>query len=59
MKLTEEMKLEMFEKMLEYEHMAERGTYDGVNYCTMADGMYEAFRIMGIASEYIAWSFGK
>lgn len=57
--MTDEKKMELFKKMLEYEHLAERGTYDGINYNTMADGMYSAFEILGIEHEYIAWSYGK
>lgn len=57
--MTQEQKMEMFEKMLEFEHLAEKKTYDGIDYNAMADGLYEAFRTLGIASEYIRWSYGK
>lgn len=45
--------------MLEIEHLAESKTYDNIDYSSVADGMFEAFKILGIESEYIKWSFGK
>lgn len=57
--VTTEMKEEMFEKMLELEHLAQKRTFDGIDYCDMANGMFKAFEIMGIGTEYIKWSYGK
>ena len=58
--MTDKQKNELFEKMLELEHLGEINTSNGINYfVTMSDGMFEAFKILGIESEYIKWSYGK
>lgn len=57
--ITNEMKEEMFKKMLEFEHLAEKQTFDGIDYNDKANGMFVAFEIMGIGSEYIEWAVGK
>lgn len=57
--MTEEMEISLFEKMLNLEHLAERGTYDGRNYFEQASGAYEMLTILGIGNEYIKWSEGK
>lgn len=57
------MKIKLFEKVLEKEHKAERfcngETYDGRNYSDQLTGAFEMLQILGLASEYTAWSEGK
>lgn len=55
----EEKKIEMFETMLKYETLAEKKTYDGVNYFDMANGAFSMLEIIGLSREYIRWAEGK
>ena len=57
--MTQEMKISLFEKVLELEHLAERTTYDGRDYTEQADGAFQMLQVLGISKEYINWSFGK
>ena len=57
--LNEEMKIKLFEKVLELEHLAEAHTFDGRNYCEQSDVAFQMLQIMGLGSEYINWSYGK
>ena len=57
--LNEEMKVKLFEKVLELEHLAEISTFDGRNYCEQSDGAFQMLQIMGLGSAYIRWAFGK
>lgn len=57
--MTQEKKLELFEKMLELEHLAATQTYDHHNYTELANGAYTMLEILGIGREYINWAIGK
>lgn len=57
--MTQDMKVKLFEKTLELEHLAEKKTYDGRNYAEQADGAFQMLEILGLSSEYIEWSFGR
>ena len=57
--ISEERKIEMFEKMLELEHLAEKATFDNRNYSEQADGAFQMLQIIGLSREYIKWSYGK
>jgi len=57
--MTNEKKTELFKKMLELEHLAERETYDGRDYNEQAEGAFEILTILGLGSEYVNWAIGK
>lgn len=61
--MTNKMKQELFKKMLEKEHLAERfcngETFDGRNYSAESTGAFEMLQILGLAKEYTDWSCGK
>lgn len=61
--MTNEMKLQLFEKMLELEHKGELQSegklFDHVNYIAESNGAFQMLQILGISSEYIRWSEGK
>ena len=57
--LTKEKKEELFNKMLELEHLAEARTFDGRNYNEEANGAFQMLEILGIAKEYIQWAYKK
>lgn len=57
--MTDEMKLKLFEKMLELEHLGETATYDGRNYAEQSNGAYALLKVFGLGEEYINWSCGK
>lgn len=57
--MTEEVKLKLFEEMLRLEHLAERRTYDGHDYCEQSEGAFKMLEILGLATEYIWWAVGK
>jgi hypothetical protein len=59
MKMTEEMKNNLFENMLRLEHLSDKQTYDNRNYFEQADGAFQMLKIMGLSKEYIEWSYGK
>lgn len=51
--------MELFEKVLELEHLAEKETYDNRNYYEQAIGAFQMLKILGVASEYVRWAEGK
>ena len=53
------MKEKLFNKLLELEHLAEANTFDGRNYYEEANGAFQMLCILGLAKEYIKWSYGK
>lgn len=57
--LSEEMKIKLFQKVLELEHLAEVPTFDGRNYCEQSDGAFQMLEVMGLGREYIRWSYGR
>lgn len=57
--MTNEMKEKLFNKLLELEHLAEANTFDGRNYYEEANGAFQMLCILGLAKEYIKWSYGK
>lgn len=57
--MSEEMKLQLFEKMLKLEALANTVTYDHHDYNEQANGAFEMLQILGIGREYIRWSEGK
>lgn len=57
--MTKEMKMKLFEEMLRLEHLAERRTYDGNNYCEQSEGAFKMLEILGLSTEYIWWAVGK
>lgn len=57
--MNEEMKIKLFEKVLELEHLAEAKTYDGRNYFDQSEGAFSMLQILGLGSEYINWAVGK
>ena len=44
--MTKEMKMKLFEEMLRLEHLAERRTYDGNNYCEQSEGAFKMLEIL-------------
>lgn len=59
MKMTEEIKIKLFENMLRLEHLRSERTYDNRDYFEQSDGAFQMLQIMGLSKEYIKWSFGK
>ena len=57
--MTKEMKMKLFEEMLRLEHLAERRTYDGRDYCEQSEGAFKMLEILGLSTEYIWWAVGK
>ena len=57
--LTEEMKVKLFEQMLELEHLSERKTYDGHDYVEQSNGAYLMLKALGLDSEYIVWAIDR
>ena len=57
--MTNEMKIKLFEKMLELEHLGETTTYDGRDYVEQSNGAWKMLVALGIEREYIHWSIGK
>lgn len=57
--MNKQIKLELFEKMLELEKLANEKTYDGRNYFEQSEGFYKSLVILGLNYEYIRWSVGK
>ncbi len=51
--MNDEMKLAVFEKMLDLEHLAESETFDGRDYAERANGAFEILAIIGLSNEYI------
>lgn len=59
MTISEEKKIEMFTKCLEYETLSNRRTYDNRDYFELSEGAFAIIDILGLGSEYINWSYGK
>lgn len=57
--MTEEMKIRMFERTLEFEKFSMMNTYDNINYSDKANGAYEMLEILGLGREYIKWTEDK
>ena len=57
--INEEMKIKLFQKVLDLEHLAEAHTFDGRNYCEQSEGAFAMLEVMGLGREYIRWSYGK
>ena len=57
--ISKEMKEKLFEEMLRLEHLSEVTTYDHRDYFEQSEGAYLMFKILGIDSDYIKWSYGK
>lgn len=57
--MSEEMKLKLFEKMLQLEHKSEKVTYDHHNYFEQSNGAFAMLQVLGLDREYIRWSEGK
>ena len=57
--MTEDMKLELFNAVLELEHLAEAHTFDHRDYAEQSNGAFLMLQILGLDHEYIKWSFGK
>lgn len=57
--VTQEMKMEMFAKVLELENLSATKTYDGHDYYEQADGAFQILQILGLESEYIEWAEGR
>lgn len=57
--MTNEMKMALFNKVLELEHLGEVETFDHHNYVEQSNGAYAMLQILGLNKEYIQWSFGK
>ena len=59
MTISEEKKIEMFTKCLEYETLFSIKTYDNEDYYALSEGAFNIIDILGLGSEYINWSYGK
>lgn len=57
--MSEEMKLKLFQQVLELEHKSETITYDHRNYFEQANGAFSMLQVLGLGTEYIRWSEGK
>ena len=63
--MTQDEKNKLFEKMLYLEHMGELQSNNQLSkFCTEdfigeSNGLWMAIDILGLAHEYIAWSYGK
>lgn len=64
--VTEQMKLELFHKMLYMEHMAEQqqdgklyGPLNAWDWNSESQGAFQMLEIMGLGRAYIRWSNGK
>lgn len=60
--ISEQMKLALFNKMLQLEHlgeMQEKGLFDHVDYIAESNGAYKMLDILGLGREYFRWSYGK
>lgn len=57
--MKKQTKQALFDRMLELEHLAQETTFDGVDYASKAEGMFEALTILGIEDEYLDWAYGK
>lgn len=59
--MTEEMKLNLFTKMLELEHLGEiqDKLFDHVDYVAESEGAYKMLQAIGLGREYLNWSIGK
>ncbi len=59
MTITEEKKIELFTKCLEYETLSNKHTFDNRDYWELSEGVFAALQILGLGREYIHWSEGK
>lgn len=57
--MPEEMKLKLFEKMLQLEHLAEMELFDKIDYYEQAEGAFKMLGVIGLEREYLKWSYGK
>lgn len=57
--MTNEIKMKLFERVLELEHLGEVETFDGRNYSEQTDGAFQMLQILGISKEYLDWAIGK
>ena len=62
-KMTDDMKIKLFEKMLWLEHMSELycdgKLYDKVDYWSECNGAFRMLEVIGLNTEYIYWAIGK
>ena len=59
MTISEEKKIEMFTKCLEYETLSGKRTYDNRDYFELSEGAFAIIEILGLGREYVNWSYGK
>lgn len=57
--MTQEMKIKMFEEVLQLTHLSEIRTYDNRDYFEQSEGAYKMLQILGLDKEYRSWSYGK
>lgn len=57
--MSNELKMQLFEKMEELYQLGNTTTYDGRNYFEQSEGAYAMLTILGIQREYIKWSVSK
>jgi len=55
--MTNEMKIKLFEKVLELEHKIR--IFDNEKYFEQLNGAWAMIEILGLGSEYIKWAIGK
>ena len=55
MKISNEIKMALFETMRELQKVANEPTYDGRNYYEQSEGAYKMLTALGINKEYIKW----
>lgn len=55
MKISNEIKMALFETMKELRKVASIQTYDGRNYFEQSEGAYKMLTALGINMEYIRW----
>lgn len=57
--MTEEMKINLFELMLELTHLSETQHYDHHDYFEQSNGAFKMLIVLGLDKEYINWSVKK
>ena len=59
MTLSTEMKIQLFERVLELEHLSAITTYDNRDYFSESEGAFSMLQILGLGKEYVEWSIGR
>ena len=58
MKVSNEVKMALFNTMRELREVAQEPSYDGRNYFEQSEGAYKMLTALGINKEYIRWEQG-